>query len=305
MSKLFFLSNLFLFLFLGSTLFAQETTIRDYPMEDRALLWKIEGNGIKTKSYLFGTVHLIDKEQFFFPKKLQKIVSKSDVLTMEIAGLPEPMEALRLSMLEEGSFFDFFTEEQTDSIFVWVEEHTSISQTGFRMMVGKMRPFVVSIMLTELDESNPNRGMENKKSYEVELEALAENKELEIKGLETVAEQLGLFNALSDDQQVEMVMATIRNESNSGLEEIEKIMTLFADQDIDGLYQLIADDTGSMKGMNDILLDDRNKRWIPLIEQMITEKSTFIAVGAGHLGGPNGVIRLLEAKGYTLTPIEL
>ncbi|MCJ8289397.1 MAG: TraB/GumN family protein [Crocinitomicaceae bacterium] len=305
MSKLFFLSNLLLFLFLGSTLFAQETTIRDYPMEDRALLWKIEGNGIKTKSYLFGTVHLIDKEQFFFPKKLQKIVSKSDVLTMEIAGLPEPMEALRLSMLEEGSFFDFFTEEQTDSIFVWVEEHTSISQTGFRMMVGKMRPFVVSIMLTELDETNPNRGMENKKSYEVELEVIAENKKLEIKGLETVAEQLGLFNALSDDQQVEMVMATIRSESNSGLEEIEKIMTLFADQDIDGLYQLIADDTGSMKGMNDILLDDRNKRWIPLIEQMITEKSTFIAVGAGHLGGPNGVIRLLEAKGYTLTPIEL
>ena len=305
MSKLFFLSNLLLFLFLGSTLFAQETTIRDYPMEDRALLWKIEGNGIKTKSYLFGTVHLIDKEQFFFPKKLQKIVSKSDVLTMEIAGLPEPMEALRLSMLEEGSFFDFFTEEQTDSIFVWVEEHTSISQTGFRMMVGKMRPFVVSIMLTELDESNPNRGMENKKSYEVELEVIAENKKLEIKGLETVAEQLGLFSALSDDQQVEMVMATIRSEGNSGLEEIEKIMTLFADQDIDGLYQLIADDMGSMKGMNDILLDDRNKRWIPLIEQMITEKSTFIAVGAGHLGGPNGVIRLLEAKGYTLTPIEL
>ena len=302
MSKLFFLSNLLLFLFLGSTLFAQETTIRDYPMEDRALLWKIEGNGIKTKSYLFGTVHLIDKEQFFFPKKLQKIVSKSDVLTMEIAGLPEPMEALRLSMLEEGSFFDFFTEEQTDSIFVWVEEHTSISQTGFRMMVGKMRPFVVSIMLTELDESNPNRGMENKKSYEVELEVIAENKKLEIKGLETVAEQLGLFSALSDDQQVEMVMATIRSEGNSGL---EKIMTLFADQDIDGLYQLIADDMSSMKGMNDILLDDRNKRWIPLIEQMITEKSTFIAVGAGHLGGPNGVIRLLEAKGYTLTPIEL
>lgn len=305
MSKLFFLSTIFFFLFLGSTLFAQETSVRDYPMEDRALLWKIEGNGIKTKSYLFGTVHLIDKEQFFFPKKLQKIVSKSDVLTMEIAGLPEPMEALRLSMLEEGSFFDFFTEEQTDSILVWVEEHTSLSPTGFRMMVGKMRPFVVSQMLIEFDESNPNRGMENKKSYEVELEAIAENKKLEIKGLETVAEQLGIFDVLSDDQQVEMVMAVIRSEGSSGLEEIEKIMLLFADQDIDGLYQMIADDADFMEGMNDILLDDRNKRWIPMIEQMITEKSTFIAVGAGHLGGPNGVIRLLEAKGYTLTPIEL
>lgn len=305
MSKFFFLSNLFLFLFLGSIVFAQETNVRDYPMEDRALLWKIEGNGIKTKSYLFGTVHIIEEAQFFFPKKLQKIVSKSDVLTMEIAGLPDPMEALRLSMLEEGSFFDFFTEQQTDSILVWVDEHTSLSRKGFRMLVDKMKPFIVSIMLTELDETNPNRGMANKKSYEVELEAIAENKKQEIKGLETVTEQLSIFDVLSEDRQVEMVMETIRSESNSGTEEMEKIMVLFAEQDIDGLYQMIADGGDLMEGMNDVLLDDRNKRWIPMIETMIAEKSTFIAVGAGHLGGPNGVIRLLEAKGYTLTPIEL
>lgn len=304
MYKYLSLSILFLFLFLGSISFAQETDVRDYPMEERALLWKIEGNGINTKSYLFGTVHIIEETQFFFPKKLQKIVSKSDVLTMEIAGLPEPMEALRLSMLKEGSFFDFFTKEQTDSIIVWVEEHTSISETGFRMMVDKMKPFVVSVMLTELDESNPTRGMANKKSYEVELEAIAKDKKLEVMGLETVTEQLGIFDALSEDEQVEMVMTTIRSEGNSGAEETAKIMTLFAAQDIDGLYKMIAEDD-SMEGMSALLLDDRNKRWIPMIEEMVADKSTFIAVGAGHLGGPNGVIRLLEAQGYTLTPIEL
>lgn len=305
MSKLFFLSNLFLFLFLGSTSFAQETTVREYPMEDRALLWKIEGNGIKTKSYLFGTVHLIDENRFFFPKKLQKIVSKSDVLTMEIAGLPNPMEALKLSMLEEGSFFDFFNEKQTDSILVWVEEHTALSGKGFQMMAEKMRPFIVSQMLPELDESNPNRGMDNKKSYEIELEAIAEEKKLEIMGLETVAEQLGIFDILSDEQQVEMVMEIIRNESGSGTEETEEIMLLYGDQNVDGLYQMIADESDFMEGLNDLLLDDRNKRWIPMIERMISDEDTFIAVGAGHLGGPNGVIRLLEARGYTLTPIEL
>jgi uncharacterized protein YbaP (TraB family) len=305
MSKLFFLSNLLLFLFLGSTSFAQETTVREYPMEDRALLWEIEGNGIKTKSYLFGTVHLIDENRFFFPKKLQKIVSKSDVLTMEIAGLPDPMEALKLSMLEEGSFFDFFNEKQTDSILVWVEEHTALSGKGFRMIAEKMRPFIVSQMLPELDESNPNRRMDNKKSYEIELEAIAEEKKLEIMGLETVAEQLGIFDILSDEQQVEMVMEIIRNESGSGTEETEEIMLLYGDQNVDGLYQMIADESDFMEGLNDLLLDDRNKRWIPMIEKMISDKDTFIAVGAGHLGGPNGVIRLLEARGYTLTPIEL
>lgn len=305
MSKLYYLSHLILFLFLGSPIFAQETSIRDYPMEERSLLWKIEGNGIKTKSYLFGTVHLIDEERFFFPKKLQKIVSKSDVLTMEIAGLPDPMEALKLSMLEEGSFFDFFNEEQTDSLMIWVEENTSLTEKSFRMMAGKMRPFVVSQMLPELDENNPNRGMENKKSYEIELEAIAKNKKIEMKGLETVADQLGFFDDLTDDQQVEMVMATIRGGTNSASTEMEEIMSLYSDQNVDGLYQMIADDSDFMEGIDDLLLGDRNKRWIPMIEKMISENDTFIAVGAGHLGGPNGVIRLLEAKGYTLTPIEL
>lgn len=305
MHSFFFLANIFLFLFIGSNVSAQDTIVREFPMEDRALLWKIEGNGIKTKSYLFGTVHLIDEEQFFFPKKLQKIVKKSELLTMEIAGVPDPVEVLKLSMLDEGSFFDFFSENQSDSIFAWVEKNTSFSDVSFKMMIGKMRPFVVAQILPELDENNPNPGMENKKSYEMELEALAKEQNLEIEGLETVADQMGIFDLLSNDQQVEMVMEVIRNGTSTSNDELEKIMKLYAQQDIDGLYQMIAEDGELMDGMNDVLLNDRNKRWIPLIEKMISENSTFIAVGAGHLGGPNGVLRLLEAQGYKLIPIEL
>ena len=52
-------------------------------------------------------------------------------------------------------------------------------------------------------------------------------------------------------------------------------------------------------------LDNRNKKWVPQIMEMVADKKTFIAVGAGHLGGPNGVIRLLEREGYILTPVEL
>lgn len=199
----------------------------------------------------------------------------------------------------------FFTEAQKDSIIVWVEEHTALTESTFNLMAGNMRPFVVAQLLPELDESNPNRGMDDKVSYEVELEAIAKKKKLEIEGLETVAEQMNIFNLLTDDQQSEMVMEIVRNGSTSQEEELEEIMTFYREQDIDGLYQMVAGEGEMMDGMNDVLLDDRNNRWIPMIEKMISEKSTFIAVGAGHLGGPNGVLRLLEAQGYTLIPIEL
>lgn len=297
---------LFLFLFIfGFTARAQDTVTRAYPMEDRALLWKIEGNGITTTSYLFGTIHLIEKERFYFPNKLRKIVGKSEVLTMEIAGLPDPVEAMNLSRLEEGTFFDFFTDEQTDSILVWVETNTSLTPKAFEMIAKKMKPFVVAQILSEMDKNNPGGDIGNKESYERELEAIAEEAGLERKGFETVAQQMGYFDSFSDEQQAEMVMATVRNNNGESYAELEKMMDLYEEQNIDGLYQLIAENDEMSEDMNDILLTNRNKRWIPKIEEMIAEKSTFIAVGAGHLGGPEGVIRLLEAQGYTLTPVKL
>lgn len=305
MNKYLFLFHfLFLFIF-GFTARAQDTVTRAYPMEDRALLWKIEGNGITTKSYLFGTIHLIEKERFYFPNKLRKIVGKSEVLTMEIAGLPDPVEAMNLSRLEEGTFFDFFTDEQTDSILVWVETNTSLTPKAFEMIAKKMKPFVVAQILSEMDKNNPGGDIGNKESYERELEAIAEEAGLEMNGFETVAEQMGYFDSFSDKQQAEMVMATVRNNNGESYAELEKMMNLYEEQNIDGLYQLIAENDEMSEDMNDILLTNRNKRWIPKIEEMIAEKSTFIAVGAGHLGGPEGVIRLLEAQGYTLTPVKL
>lgn len=305
MNKYLFLFHfLFLFIF-GFTARAQDTVTRAYPMEDRALLWKIEGNGITTKSYLFGTIHLIEKERFYFPNKLRKIVGKSEVLTMEIAGLPDPVEAMNLSRLEEGTFFDFFTDEQTDSILVWVETNTSLTPKAFEMIAKKMKPFVVAQILSEMDKNNPGGDIGNKESYERELEAIAEEAGLEMNGFETVAEQMSYFDSFSDEQQAEMVMATVRNNNGESYAELEKMMNLYEEQNIDGLYQLIAENDEMSEDMNDILLTNRNKRWIPKIEEMIAEKSTFIAVGAGHLGGPEGVIRLLEAQGYTLTPVKL
>lgn len=301
---LFLLHFLFLFIFEHNS-WAQDTVVRPYPMDDRAILWKIEGNGVSTKSYLFGTVHLVEKEHFYFPKKLRKIVGKSEVLTMEIAGLPDPAEAMKLSQLEEGTFFDLFSGEQKDSILVWVENNTDLTPKAFEMIANKMKPFVVSQLLTEMNKNNPGGSFANKESYERELEAIAKEAELELKGFETVAEQMSYFDSFTDEQQVEMVMSTVRGTGNEPIEELEKMMSLYDEQHVDGLYQLIAEDSEMDKEMNDLLLTNRNKRWIPMIEEMISEKSTFIAVGAGHLGGPEGVIRLLEAKGYTLTPVKL
>ena len=78
----------------------------EYPMKESSLLWKIEGNGCET-SYLFGTMHLIDKTSFYYPKKLEKTISKSDQLIMELGNLEGQMELFKYMTLKERTFFDF------------------------------------------------------------------------------------------------------------------------------------------------------------------------------------------------------
>lgn len=283
-----------LFIFLQT--FSQETI--PFPMDEQALLWKIEKKGMEKPSYIFGTIHLIEKDYFFFPDKLQKLVEKSDQLIMELAGIPSQQEALKHIQLKEAVFFDYFSVEQSDSILRWAKEELHMNDAQFKGVMTKMKPFVAVQLATQMHYFGKTE------SYEMTLEKLAKKNEIPIKGLETVEEQMNLFDELSKEAQSEMVMEIVRNPKEQ-YESIQKIEQLYVRQQVDSLYMLIVESGGTIASENARFIDDRNMRWIPLIEELIREKRTFIAVGAGHLGGPNGVIRLLQRKGYTLTPIKL
>lgn len=274
--------------------FSQTT---EFPMKESSLLWKIEGPNIPKGSYLFGTMHMIEKEYFIFPDKLEKIVKKSEQLVMELAGLPSQKEAMKYVLLPEGTFFDYFTKEQTDSILIWAKKEFKMDEAAFRATMSKMKPFVVVQMATQLQL------MGKTESYEMTLEEIAKTNNLAISGLETIEQQMSFFDDLSKEQQAEMVMEGIRD-SEKAIQSMKEMEVLYQGQNVDSLYLMIQGEGGVISTESADFLDKRNAAWVPKIEELIKEKRCFIAVGAGHLGGPNGVIRLLEQKGYTLTPVE-
>jgi uncharacterized protein YbaP (TraB family) len=241
---------------------------------------------------------LIEKEYFFFPDKLQKLVEKSDLLIMELAGIPDQQEALQHIQLKEGVFFDYFSTEQTDSILRWAKAELHMNDAQFKGVMTKMKPFVAVQLATQMHFFGKTE------SYELTLDELAKKNEIPVKGLETVEEQMSLFDGLSRKEQSEMVMEIVRNPKEQ-YESTEKMEQLYVRQQVDSLYMQIVNSEGTIAAENARFIDDRNIRWVPMIEESIRQKRSFIAVGAGHLGGPNGVIRLLQRRGYTLTPIKL
>lgn len=290
-----------LFIYLGVK--AQPIDKQDvfnFPMDVQALLWKIEDrNGDKHPSYLFGTMHLIEREHFYFPENLKNHLISCHQLIMEIAGVPDQASVMKSIELNEGSFFDFFTKEQEDSILQWGKNELGLNQSQFRSLITKMKPFYVVQMSTQLLFSG------NMESYEMTLEKLAIDNHIELKGLESIDEQTRLLDGLSISAQTEMVMEAIRNPQQN-YAEMKKLEELYLRQKIDSLYLHIVHSEGTLaSSFNTQFIDDRNTKWVPIIEQSIQEKPCFIAVGAGHLGGPNGLIRQLRRKGYQLTPVKI
>lgn len=267
--------------------------------EQQSLLWKIEGKGQKQASYLFGTMHLIQKDYYYFPESLEKLVKKSDALVMEIGDLGNQAEMMKYILLPEGkTFFDYFNKQQTDTILAWAKEKMNMGEDAFRANFARMKPFVVVQTATQLSF------MGKTESYERTLDRIAKDHKINIIGLETVAEQMSMFDKLSDEQQAEMVLSGIRDEAKN-LQITTEMQAMYRRQRIDSLYLYIQQEGGVIASNNADFLDNRNKNWIPKIVELMATQRLFIAVGAGHLSGPNGVIQLLRNEGYTVTPVKL
>ena len=119
-------------------------------------------------------------------------------------------------------------------------------------------------------------------------------------GLETIDFQLSLFEKLPMSTQIGM----LQEDFQSGMHNYDTLLSLYLKEDLEGLGAMMLQETAQYPEFNELLLLARNRSWVAPMSSQMQKESTFFAVGAGHLGGPEGVVALLKAQGYTLTPIQ-
>jgi uncharacterized protein YbaP (TraB family) len=121
--------------------------------------------------------------------------------------------------------------------------------------------------------------------------------------LETISQQADAFDLMPEDEQITMLYETALMLGESS-QMLDVLVGEWADGDVAGIASLVAspDGVGFTDAAYEALLTDRNKKWVPQIEEMLDEPgTTFIAVGAGHLAGPDSVVKMLRDKGYEIT----
>jgi uncharacterized protein len=272
-----------------------------------ALLWEISGKGLSKPSYLYGTIHMIPKADFFLTDATKKALGESQKVIFEInmKDMQNPMMLIGImskAMMPRGQKLrDLISKEDYALVKARFDE------IGMPLpMLESIKPMFLSAMI-EGGGDNPSdttgKGATTM-AYEVEIMKIAEKDKKEMGGLETMEFQMGIFDSIPLKAQAEMLVKSIKS-VNKGDSEFKAMVDMYKSQDIEAM-------AGTMKGGEEnemakyegILLTNRNKNWIPLIAKNSAGKSIFYAVGAGHLGGEMGVINLLRKEGFTVKALK-
>ncbi len=281
---------------------------------DHALLWRITSPDMSDTSYLFGTIHLISENDFFLPQGFEEAFAKCDKLILEI-DLEETISPFNLmglmrEMTMEGdtTLEDLLSKEDYALLSARMEEQ------GIPIfMLRTLKPIFVVFFLQQ-DELggagfNPEKEEVESTSYEMELLHKAKETGKETGGLETASFQMSLFDKIPYSEQVELLSEALHEEGGGAqpaqeLVSFDAMMEAYKAQNIDLLADMILLQDEFTRKYRNLFVVDRNKNWISTMEKLMAEQPVFFAVGAGHLGGEQGVVRLLRAAGYRVEPVK-
>lgn len=260
------------------------------------LLYQISGNGLTEASYLYGTIHILPKDKFELSNSLKRAFDASTTIAMEVDLDMSGAEKIALAqkvMLPDGKTIkDFMAAQDYLQLKAYCIDSLQWSESKFERS-SKLKPMFFSSVLIQ-------ENMSNMASYEMEFNKMAKKKKKETIGLETIEFQLGLFDQLPMQTQVDM----LKQDYKSDMKNYDTLLACYLREDLETLGKLMAEDTSAYPEFNELMLVQRNKSWIAPMRAQMQKESTFFGVGAAHLSGPDGVVALLRAQGFTVTAIK-
>lgn len=265
--------------------------------DDNTLLWQISGNGIQKPSFLFGTFHLMCKNDIQFSSQLKAALSNTTTMYMEL-DMDDPglmLSAMMLMTMKGGKKLpDFYSKEEYKKIETFFKDSLSAPLSFLQTM----KPFMLlALLYPKMMPCKTVSGVEE------ELMKLAKFQKKEIKGLETMELQAAVFDSIPYEEQAKELLKSIDSiEINK--KNFDTMMRVYKSQRLSAIEALFSKSEFGMQDHEDILLNKRNINWVEKLGTILKKENVFIAVGAGHLVGGNGLITLLRKKGYKVLPLQ-
>ncbi|WP_395633511.1 TraB/GumN family protein [Flavobacterium sp.] len=262
---------------------------------ENSLLWKISGNGLKEPSYLFGTIHITCNASL--SEKVKTALDKTQQLCLEL-DMDDPnlqVEMMNHMMMQNGVTMKSLAKPDD---FKAVDAFLTANVGFSAEMLNNVKPFMITAMLY------PKMLNCEMQSVEAELIKIAKAQNEEVIGLETVSEQLAVFDAIPYQEQMNELVITAKDNMQRDKAELTEMMTLYQSENVDAMVSFTEKSANVMTSKySDLLLKNRNQNWISRMTTIAKNKPTFFGVGAAHLGGKEGVIALLRKAGFTVEAV--
>ncbi|MES1219546.1 MAG: TraB/GumN family protein [Bacteroidota bacterium] len=270
--------------------------------ENNTLLWQISGNGLKQPSYLFGTIHMLCKDDAVLSDSLKNIIQNCGEVYLEV-DMDNMFELLglmsHLKMRNDTTLKDLMSTEDYNKVKAYFE------QKGGMLPFSMLETYKPLLAVSTLEESAVP--CESAVAMEQLIMEEASHNNKNIKGLETMAYQAGIFDSIPYKMQAEQLIQYVDSSASDNAAEAKDFKELsdaYKSQDLDKLEELSNKNDLTAANFSDLLLYNRNRNWVEKLKSILPAKSILIAVGAGHLPGEKGVINLLRKAGYTLKPVK-
>lgn len=281
-------------------LFLVLTLASSFSFGQKSILWEISGNGLEKPSYLLGTLKFIGEREFIFPKEFKEKMDQCKIFAIEDqVDHKAQMELNKALHFPKGkSLATELTPEDYAKVVAFMEKEFHLPKAKFEKDLGKLIPLALSINMTRMALG------EKVRYYDIELLLTAKHEKLKTYSLEPIKREAQAIQEFPMEEQKQALMESIRN-FEAQKNEYVQMEAAFDANDLDGVFALTLHPTEDHPDFVKSFYTDRNLEWMPKIEKMMHDKPAFIAVGITHLEGDQGLLALLQAKGYTMTPVPL
>lgn len=261
----------------------------------KGLLWEISGKGMQQPAYIFGTIHVYDTSVYELPQPPFQLLDKVDKVYFELDFATLDMGAMMAQMFMTDT--TQYLDKVLDAASIERLRKQAATSPLLKMLGKQMYGIKPLLMMSLLSGAVPGNV-----TIDFELFKAVKGKNIPTGGLETVNDQMGAIDRIPIPQQLDMLKKTLQ-ENFSLAQQIRNMTDTYAKQDIENIMTIINDNMPVDATFDEEVRSERNITMANKIDSILHTGHPLIAIGSGHLGNHDGLLKLLQQKGYTLRSV--
>jgi len=260
-----------------------------------ASVWSVKGE--RNTVYFAGSVHALPQEHAQFSPQLERAYEAADAIVMEV-DLDDlnPLEAVEF-ITTHGTLAG----SETLADIVGAEKYKRVSELSSSIglpefAIAKLEPWAAALMVTQM--ALMKTGYDPQLGIDMQITARAQADQKPIEGLETIEDQLGIFDSRSTQEQVRFLLDAAEDVPEMR-EDLARLIEAWRTGNVAAMERELEKERSQAPALYDRLLGTRNRAWMPKIEALLEgDQDYLVVVGTLHFVGSDGLLQLLKRAGY-------